>query len=470
MFQVTPRKSTPYTIKIRQLTRNAVALGFLSLLWLLFRSGTKPSRIFYPCQKAAASISYTFLFHPFLVFLAPLFRGIRLEPVGLVKSASRRFLVPLILLLCVSTIFSGLAAYSLFIIPDPRDLLRERIIPLEKVTSVSLVRVEAGRVEEALERAIAHLGGIEKIVPEGSKVLIKPNIVQNQAPPDTSDPEIVKAVANIVRKRKPSTIWIADGSGDGNTTENFQSLGFSPVAEQSDAKLVDLNYGEMINVIVPGGGVIFDNFTFNRIVAEADILISVACMKTHSQAVVTLGMKNLIGLGPGSVYGFPKSILHERAEDKGDDYMAGVIVDLCKVRKIDLVVIDGRVGMEGQGPHEGTPVELGLLIVGTDPVATDSVASIIMGFDPEKLPSTDLGQREGLGTNDLHKIDVKGEKLEDVFHIFKPASGHDSFQIMSPTYLAFYQARPFFTYVSAICWISTIVFLFLSRRRPPLRG
>jgi len=465
VFDVAPRRLTFLNSKLRKLTEKTVVLGVFGLIWLIFRSGTKPSRIVYPCQKAAASISYTLLLHPFLALLGPLLRCIISEPLRTIKSSRTKFLVLLILLVSVSLVFSGLAVYTNYVIADPKELLKERTVSLEKAASVSVVRVEDDNVGEALHRAISNLGGIEKIIPEGSKVLIKPNIVRNQAPPDTSDPAIVKAVADLVRKRKPSVIWIADGSGEGNTTENFLSLGFLSVAEQSGAKLVDLNYGEMVDVIVPGGGVVFNNFTFNRIVAEADVFISVACMKTHSQAVITLGMKNLIGLGPGSIYGFPKSILHEAAENKGDNYMAGVIVDLSKARKIDLVIIDGRVGMEGQGPHEGTPVQLGLLIVGTDPVATDSVASAIMGFDPEKLPSTKMGFQEGLGTNDLRKIDVKEEKLEDVFHAFKPASGHDSFQIISSSYLVLHRTKTPIAYVSAISWISTVVFFILSKEK-----
>jgi len=453
-------------VKVRKIARNTVVLGILSLAWLLFRSGTKPSRIVYPCQKAAATASYTFLIHPLLAFLVYFPRRLVLRPLRVIRSSNRTSLILLISLLSISTLFSGSALYASFLITRPEDVLRERIALHEAVTSVSVVRVDGDMVEEALERAVDYLGGIEEIVPEGSKVLIKPNIVRLQAPPDTSDPVIVKALANIVKRRNPSTIWIADGSGEGNTTENFQSLGFFPVADEIRAQLADLNHGEMVNAAVPGGGIVFDDFTFNRIVAEADVLISVACMKTHSQAVVTLGMKNLVGLAPGSIYGFPKSILHNGAEDKGDNYMAGVIVDLSRARKINLVIIDGRTGMEGQGPHDGTPVQLGLLIVGTDPVATDSVASTIMGFDPEKVPSTKLGQQKGLGTNDLHKIEVKGEKLEDVFHPFKPATGHDSFQIFSSSSLIFYQARTSLVYVTAVCWALTLAYLFISRRKP----
>lgn len=120
---------------------------------------------------------------------------------------------------------------------------------------------------------------------------MKPNIVRNQPPPDTTDPLIVEALVEMINRRNPRVVWIADGSGEGNTLENFQALGYLQVAERTGAVLVDLNVGEMTAVSVPGGGEVFDSFIFNRVVVDADVFISVAAMKTHSQAVVTLGMK-----------------------------------------------------------------------------------------------------------------------------------------------------------------------------------
>jgi len=379
------------------------------------------------------------------------------------KSSTKRNFIILISLLLVSVVFSALTIYASSI--NLLDIVRERTTLIESLAEVSVVRVENGKVEEALEKAINYIGGIESIVPEGSKVLIKPNIVQNQPPPDTIDPTIIKALINIVKQRNPSIIWVADGSGVGDTLENMRSLGYFSTIEEAGVRFVDLNYGEMVNVSVPGGGIVFDHFIFNRIIVEADVFISVACMKTHSQAVVTLGMKNLIGLAPGSVYGFPKSVLHQRAREKEDWYMAGVIVDLCRARRIDLVVIDGRVGMEGEGPHDGTPVELGLIIVGRDPVATDSVASFIMGFDPQKVPTLKLGSEVGLGINDLHRIEVVGERLEDVFHPFKCANGHSSFQIFPESYIMIYRMRKILFCSTIIMWVLTSVFIIIWRWR-----
>ncbi|MDW8034666.1 MAG: DUF362 domain-containing protein, partial [Nitrososphaerota archaeon] len=300
-------------------------------------------------------------------------------------------------------------------------------------SKVAIVRVGERKLEEVLEEALRYLGGIESIVPEGAKVLIKPNIVDGNPSPTTTPPDIIEALVKIVKKRNPSVVWIAEGSSDWNTIGNFRKLGYFEVANRTGAKLVDLNYGELIDVPVEDGFV-YDSFTLNKIVTEADVFISVPVMKTHYVSVVTLGMKNLIGIAPGAVYSrygwAAKWKLHDEAIKKNDLYLGGVITDLCKARRIDLTVIDGRIGMEGYGPQRGTPVKMDLIIAGKDPVATDAVASLIMGFDPDKIPSVKIGNQRGLGTNNLSKIEVKGLSIEEVFRPFDCAiPEHKEFQI-----------------------------------------
>ena len=422
---------------IKKLTKNTYVIGIVSLLWFLYRTGTKPSRAAYPCQKAAALTSYNFLIFPIICFLSKAAdkMGLNLSrPANFLKSklTERVTLAILIVLASSSVLLYGVLLYVNFS-SDVSSLVKQRTSLNEKLATVSIVSVEEKSLETALEEAIDYLGGIESIVPEGAKVLIKPNLVRNQAPPDTTPPDIVEALVNIIKKRNPSIIWIAEGSGEQITMNNFRALGYFEVAERTGAILVDLNYGELVEVPVEGGGFVFDSFTFNKVLTEADVFISIPAMKTHYTAVVTLGMKNLVGIAAGAVYGRPgwanKWGLHEAAAERNDVYLGGVITDLCTARRINLTIIDGRVAMEGEGPHDGTPVNLGLIIAGRDPVATDSVASFIMGFDPEKIPTLIRGNQKRLGTNNLHNIEVKGESIEQVFHPFQCATGHENFQL-----------------------------------------
>ncbi|MEM2373817.1 MAG: DUF362 domain-containing protein [Thermoproteota archaeon] len=445
------------------IVNNTYFIGLVSLLWFLYRTGTKPSRAAYPCQRAAAWTSYNFLIFPILCSISKLTK--RLGITGRIKSFKNKpsrgnTLIILIILASSSLLSFSVLIYTSFF-TSVSDLVRQRASLVEKLATVSVVRVGERSLEDALEEAIEHLGGIESIIPEGSKVLIKPNLVRYQAPPDTTPPDIVEALINIIKRRNPSIIWIAEGSGEGNTMENFRKLGYFQVAERTGAVLVDLNYGELVEVPVEDGGIVCEKLTLNKILTEADVFISVPAMKTHYLAVVTLGMKNLVGIAPGAVYSRPgwanKWRLHEMAEEKNDAYFGGVITDLCTARKINLTIIDGRIAMEGQGPHEGTPVNLGLIIAGKDPVATDSVASFIMGFDPEKIPTLIYGNQRGLGTNDLHNIEIKGERLEEVFHPFKCATGHEDFQL-SFTNTTSPEFKTAILILTIILFVSTLVF------------
>jgi len=451
----------------RKIAGNAAIVGIVSLFWLLYRSGSKPSRIVYPCQRAAAVNVYTFLLCPITGFLTGFFWKIVSAVPHAFKDSRRRRLVVLVLLTSVSLVSLSLAFYANLLL-TPWDVLRRGTNPVERLTSVSVIRVEDNQLEKSLETAIELIGGVESLIPIGSKVLIKPNIVRNQPPPDTTNPDIVVALINIIQQREPSVIWVGDGSGEGDTLENFHSLGYSAIANIPGVELVDLNSGDLVNVPVPNGGVVFEDFWFSSPIVEADIFISLACMKTHSTAVVTMGMKNLVGITAGSVYGVPEWAnhwkLHQIAEEKGDTYLAGVIVDLCSARRIDLTIIDGRVAMEGQGPHEGTPVNLGLLIIGTDPVATDSVASAIMAFDPEVVPALKLAREKGLGTNELNEIEVKGVRLDDVFHPFVPAEGHNSFQFLRWYQILLYQWRILLILPAAVSTALTSTSWLLFRR------
>ncbi len=451
----------------KRLSQSTLVIGLASLAWLIYRSGTKPTRIAYPCQKAAAANSYTFLVYPVFAFFAKFAKNTVPGAYRTATRSQRGSLILLSALLCLTLLSSGLTAYF-NIVFSPWSAIASRTTLTEETTEVSVVGVENNDLNQSLRAALDYLGGVASIIPEGAKVLIKPNLVRPQAPPDTTPPDIVEALIYIIKERNPSVIWVAEGTGEGNTMDNFETLGYSLIGEIPGVELVDLNYGDLVEVPVPGGGYVYDSFMFNSKLAEADVFISLPCMKTHSTAVVTLGMKNLVGISAGSVYGISGTAnhwqLHNAAAAADDTYLGGVITDLCSARKINLTIIDGRVAMEGQGPHDGTPVNMGILIAGTDPVATDSVAATIMGFDPEKVPSMVLGAQKGLGTNDLHKIRVVGKTLAEVFRLFAPAEGFSSFLVVTGNEFLLYEWRSLLFLPAILLGVITVFTLFRYRR------
>jgi hypothetical protein len=132
-------------------------------------------------------------------------------------------------------------------------------------------------------------------------------------------------------------------------------------------------------------------------------MINIAAMKTHFNCLVTLGMKNL----KGCLRGEDKAAFHSTDLNRA-------IVALNRLIKPHITIVDGTVGMEGMGPAAGTPVNCNLLIAGRDVVAVDSVASFLMGIEPEEVMTIRLGHRAGLGEIDMGKIDVVGETLDEI--------------------------------------------------------
>jgi uncharacterized protein (DUF362 family) len=148
-------------------------------------------------------------------------------------------------------------------------------------------------------------------------------------------------------------------------------------------------------------------------VTEADVVVSMPKMKTHHWAGITLSLKNCFGCLPGRVYGWPKNELHWQGIERS-------ILDIAGAVRPTYAIVDGIVGMEGDGPINGTPKAAGLLVIADDPVAADATAAHVMGFDPESLTwLTEAGRF--LGTADLERITVRGEDPSASVSRFQPA-------------------------------------------------
>ena len=157
----------------------------------------------------------------------------------------------------------------------------------------------------------------------------------------------------------------------------------------------------------------------SRTVAAAEVLISLPKLKTHHWAGATLSLKNLFGTLPGICYGWPKNELHWRGIDNS-------IVDIALTRTPDLAIVDGIIGMEGDGPLNGTPKPLGVLVMGADPLAVDATCCRLMQLDPERVPYLVLGSRKKLGLLAAAQVRQLGETIEsrarafDTVPHFKP--------------------------------------------------
>ena len=320
-------------------------------------------------------------------------------------------------------------------LPTPTSL-PETTVSMSKRPAVSIVKIKAGDMERAVEAAVDLLGGIESVAQGKERIMIKPNLVSND-PRATTKPQVIQALAKLM-KNAGKDVSIGEGSaaaGGFNALDNityrtknrelleamqqfvFDELGYTEMARTLKIPLINLHLGEMVDVEVPNGFA-YQNITLHHLLTKIDLLCSVPMMKTHILATVTLGMKNLIGLYPGTIYSTVRAGVHDHAADAGSPGVAFETIDMMRANKLGLVVVDGSTAMEGNGPGNGTLVPMDVIIAGTNPLATDMVAASVMGFEPEEIPTFLWANKAGIQPRSLDEIDIRGEKVSSVNHRF----------------------------------------------------
>lgn len=307
---------------------------------------------------------------------------------------------------------------------------------------------EPGMVYRQVQAMLDGLGGLGDIIHSGDKVAIKINLTggNNFKPPEgfsatesyVTHPEVVRALGKLLIDAGAGELWIVEAVYD---QESYPQWGYQALAKELNATLVDLNspepYADFATTPVGEGWYLYETFAFNRILEEADAFISVAKMKCHWNAGVTLSMKNLIGLLPVSQYRqspdhWWRSALHGNG-DEARTRLPRIILDLNRARPIHLALIDGIKTSEGGEAPRGSfnPVQPGVLVVGKNALATDAAATAVMGFDPTIAPPTppfirtenylNMARELGLGSNLLREIAVVGTPIEKVRYPFKPS-------------------------------------------------
>ena len=280
-------------------------------------------------------------------------------------------------------------------------------------SQVALVKVHpqavGSTVLAAVRESVDLIGGIENFCRKDNEVLIKPNI-SNTDSLQCTNPLVTRAVARIFSENH-CTVLIGDDPTI-CTKENiaYREYGLYELAKKANAKVVSLRYGPHTKVEVPGGG-FFSEIEVSSIAQEADLVVSVATMKSVNITTVTLGLKNLKGIVKPSW----KRKFHCEGLNQG-------IVDLNAAIRPGLTVIDATIGKDlCSSPPVFYPV--GLIIASADPVAADSVCARIMGFNPEKIDHIRLAKEKGLGVLGLENIEIRGEKIENwtgKFHFSPP--------------------------------------------------
>ncbi len=321
------------------------------------------------------------------------------------------------------------------------------------VSTVSIVRSDRSRAEEITQaeieamvrEAVQRAGGMASVVKNGDVVVLKPNLVQmrvdstqrlieDQLNGVTTDWRVTAAVAKLVREANPDgTILVMEASATGSTHEVMAYYHYTKESMPEVDAFVSLNEdngkwqafdAEEIVCVPLEDGLLHKEYYLNRQFYEADVLISIPCLKTTNNLGVTAAIKNVcIGAPPGNIYGKSEtepSKIAMVSHDIRNGEIFKWLVDFYRCKPIDFVVIDGLQGFQ-RGPTPSTQertqtdkMNMRMILAGQDAVATDTVCALIMGWDPQTVGYLPLFQQAGIGHADPAHLLIEGATIDEV--------------------------------------------------------
>jgi uncharacterized protein (DUF362 family) len=240
----------------------------------------------------------------------------------------------------------------------------------------------------------------------GKRVVLKPNLVEyHRDKVINTHPNVVAATIELCKREKAAEILVAEGPGHWRNVEYLvRESGLGDVLRHHGVPFIDLNHDEPVKLPNFGRLTGLEYLFISKTIATADVVISLPKLKTHHWAGATLSLKNMFGSLPGICYGWPKNELHWRGIDNS-------IVDIALTRTPDLAIVDGIVGMEGDGPLNGTPKPFGAIIMGNDLAAVDATCCRLMELDPERIKYLYLAGQKRLGRILETEIEQLGERI-----------------------------------------------------------
>ena len=262
-----------------------------------------------------------------------------------------------------------------------------------------------GAVYETVRRGLELLGGLESIIHIDERVLLKVNNLASSKPEEavTTHPAVFRAVGRLFQEQGYKKLTYGDSPGFEKPGVSLAKSGFSLVAGELSIPLGDFESGKRVDF--PEGRA-WKSFDIATAVLESDALVSLSKMKTHALARITGAVKNQFGC----IYGLNKAAFHVKLPT-GTQF-SRMLVDLNRLLKPRLFIMDGIVAMEGNGPRGGTPRPMNCLLFSTDPVALDATFCRLINLDPSYVPTIFYGKEYGLGTYLEDEIELVGDPIE----------------------------------------------------------
>jgi uncharacterized protein (DUF362 family) len=243
----------------------------------------------------------------------------------------------------------------------------------------------------------------------GKTILLKPNLVEPHLGVGhiNTHPLVVKAAVEAFLHLGAKSVTVAEGPGHRRDWYLIlEESGYSEILSEDKAPFIDLNTAAVTTVKNLGRYSSLRQLVVPRLVQEADVIVSMPKMKTHHWVGATLAMKNMFGIMPGLYYGWPKNVLHFEGVNE-------TILDINTSVKAHLAIVDGIVGMQGDGPIMGTPVESNVIVIGRNFPAVDATCARIMGLNPRRIAYLTMASRR-LGPIRESLIEQRGETLASV--------------------------------------------------------
>ena len=279
-------------------------------------------------------------------------------------------------------------------------LLRDRRPAKSRVAIITALQYS-----EALSNSLLQALQLFKLDLQGKSVLLKPNLVEFIPGIEVNtNPVLVGAAAEAILQLGAKRVVV--GEGPGHQRDTYLVLvesGLHGQLRSQRIEFVDLNRDELVKVATRANFTGLDHLWLPRTVLTSDFLVSMPKVKTHHWAGVTLSMKNMFGVVPGTKYGWPKNILHWQGIHRS-------ILDICATVPIHFVIADGIIAMEGNGPLHGRHRLLGKIVLSDDPVAADFTCARLMGLQPERVWYLDRAAKF-LGNGATDRITLVAEQL-----------------------------------------------------------
>jgi len=255
---------------------------------------------------------------------------------------------------------------------------------------------------QVVSRGLVELG----VSVKGLRVFLKPNMVEYEAGTIiNTDARVVVGAALAMLRSGAREVIVGEGPGHRRDIEYLLvSTGLYDHLRENRIRFIDLNHDDVRTVALASRFTKLTELALPMELLASDFVVSMPKLKTHHWAGLTVSMKNLFGVVPGAVYGWPKNLLHVHGIDAS-------IVDLTATLRPQLAIVDAVVGMEGDGPIMGSPRAVGCVVMGTDLVSVDATCARLIGLDPATVSYLSTASAF-LGNLGADRIEQRGERLE----------------------------------------------------------